>query len=75
MTGQTTRRTKTPAQRAQEAVDVLERRIARLVDKADAARRDVQAIDDEIAENERRLAYARSNPDLSTTPTAPEENA
>jgi hypothetical protein len=70
MTGQTARRTKTPAQRAQEAVDVLERRIARLGEKRAVAAAEVEALDEELEVNRERLAHAQQNPDLPTEGTS-----
>lgn len=70
MTRDTPRQTRTPAQRAQDAIDVLERRIARLTEKRDAAHAEAQTYAADISANESRLAYARQHPDLpTTTPT------
>lgn len=63
----TTRTPKTPQQRAEDAVGVLERRLTKLRVKHARASADLAGLDLEIGENERRLAYAKSNPDLPTT--------
>lgn len=63
-----TRQTKTPAQRAQEAVDVLQRRLTKLRGKARAAREESETHDREARETQARLDYALQNPDLPTQP-------
>jgi uncharacterized protein involved in exopolysaccharide biosynthesis len=63
-----TRQTKTPAQRAQEAVDVLHRRLTKLRAKRQEATDQVEAYSQEIAETDGRLAYALQHPDLPTQP-------
>lgn len=67
------RQSKTPKQRAEEAVGVLERRLTKLSTKRADMVAEREAIDTEINATEARLAYAKQNPDLST-PTTTEEN-
>ena len=64
MTAKATRHTKTPAQRAQETVDVLERRLAKIRTAKDALEKQVRGlVIDEIAVS-KRLDHAKANPDL-----------
>lgn len=72
-----TRQTKTPAQRAQETVDALQRRLTKLRDKARAAREEAEAHDHAAQETQARLDYALKNPDLPAQPkpTTTEEHA
>ena len=67
MTAKATRHSKTPAQRAQETVDVLTRRVAKIRAAKDALEKQVRAlVIDEIAVA-KRLEYALANPDLPKT--------
>jgi len=63
----TPRRTVPAAEKAQEAVDVLERRLAKLRDKAEEYDGQAHAARLEITAVEKRLTYAKANPDLATT--------
>lgn len=65
------RQVKTPAQRAQEAVGVLERRLVKLRAKNKDLDEQVKTVRTEIGEVEKRLAYARKHPDLPTNPGGP----
>ena len=64
MTVKATRHTKTPAQRAQEQVDILGRRLAKIRTAKDALEKQVRGfVVDEIAV-QKRLTHAEANPDL-----------
>ncbi len=69
------RQPKTPKQRAQEALDVEERRVKRLSDKYDSLAEDLEAIDKERTAAIARRDHLKTHPDLkadpatSTTPT------
>jgi len=64
MTDKATRHSKTPAQRAQETVDILERRLAKIRTAKDALEKQVrELVVDEIAVS-KRLDYAEASPDL-----------
>jgi len=64
MTTKAVRHSKTPAQRAQETVDVLSRRLAKIRTAKDALEKQVRGlVVDEIAV-QKRLTYAEANPDL-----------
>lgn len=61
--------TRTPAQRAQEAVDVLTRRVERLRKQHIDAMAALDALAADIQTNQARLDYARNHPDLPARPT------
>lgn len=64
MTDKATRHPKTPAQRAQEQVDILTRRLAKITTaKAalEASARDLALYSDVV---QKRLTYAQASPDL-----------
>lgn len=81
MTTKATRHSKTPAQRAQETVDVLSRRGAKLLSQRVALEKQAVVLASEIEVVTKRLTYAKANPDLpkitdakapSATPTKEE---
>lgn len=55
---------RTPAERAQEAVDVLERRLAKIRTAKDALEKQVRDLATEERAIHKRLDYALANPDL-----------
>lgn len=59
-----TRQRKTPAQRAEEALGVAQRRVDRLVKQTTDARADLEALEQELAEAEARLTYVKADPAL-----------
>lgn len=59
-----TRRTKTPAERAQEAYDVAERIAARLASKGAKARAELDELDRELTAARIRCEYLSHHPDL-----------
>jgi hypothetical protein len=61
------RNTKTPAQRAQETVAVLERRLTKIRTAKDVLERQVAGIKVEELAVSKRLDYAKANPDLPPT--------
>lgn len=64
MTTSPARKTKTVETRAQEAVDVLDRRLTKIRTTKDVHEAQVRALaQDEIAV-QKRLTYAQANPDL-----------
>jgi len=58
------RTVKTAAQRAQEAVDVLERRLGKVKQAKALLERQARELNPEIDAISKRLEYAKSNPDL-----------
>lgn len=58
------RQTKTPAQRAQEALNVAERRCKRLSDAIEHQRSILADYERQHADAERRRRYVSQNPDL-----------
>lgn len=66
MTTKATRHTKTPAQRAQETVDVLTRRLAKIEAAYDAIQKQARDLAPELDAVQDRLTYAKANPDLPT---------
>ena len=64
MTTKATRHPKTPAQRAQETVDVLERRLAKIRTAKDALELQVTNVKVDEINVQKRLDYALANPDL-----------
>lgn len=66
-----TRQTKTPAQRAQEALDLERRKRTRLRKKVDTMRAELALLETELETTEKRVEYLANNPDLPTpTPIA-----
>ena len=81
MTTKATRHPKTPAQRAQETVDVLTRRLAKIRTAKDALELQVTNVKVDEINVQKRLTYAEASPDLpkitdakapSATPTKEE---
>jgi chromosome segregation ATPase len=74
------RQRKTPAQRAQEALGVAQRRVTSITKKLHHAKEEVQTLEAELEEAELRLEYVQRNPDLpeqqtaKPAPTIPKEN-
>jgi cell division protein FtsB len=64
MTAKATRHPKTPAQRAQEQVDVLTRRLAKIKAAYDALQKQARDLAPELDAVQARLTYALANPDL-----------
>lgn len=58
------RKVRTPAQRAQEALDVVDRQIARVKERIIEAERAVGEVKKELAPLEKRREYLAANPDL-----------
>lgn len=63
-----TRQVKSPAQRAQETVDVLQRRIAKLRKQKADLEKQARDVNPEISAVQKRLDYALANPDLPKQP-------
>jgi len=64
MTAKATRHPKTPAQRAQETVDVLDRRLAKILAAQEALNVQARALAPDITAVRKRLDYAKASPDL-----------
>ena len=64
MTVKATRHSKTPAQRAQETVDVLTRRRNKLVEQKNALERQARDLAPELDAVQARPTYAEASPDL-----------
>ena len=64
MTVKATRHSKTPAQRAQETVDVLQRRHAKLLAQRTALEKQAINLATELEVVTKRLDYAKASPDL-----------
>ena len=64
MTTKATRHSKTPAQRAQETVDILTRRRNKLTEQKNALERQARNLAAELDAVQTRLTYALANPDL-----------
>ena len=64
MTAKATRHTKTPAQRAQETVDILTRRRNKLTEQKNALERQARNLAPELDAVQARLTYAEASPDL-----------
>lgn len=58
------RNTRTPAERAVEALEVERRRVGKLADKRDKLQRDLQLVVADLAIAERRRDYLAESPDL-----------
>jgi hypothetical protein len=69
MTVKATRHPKTPAQRAQEQVDILQRRLAKIGIQKIALEHQVHDITTQFDVTQKRLTYALGNPDLPAKPT------
>ena len=63
-----TRQTKTPRQRAEEALAVAERHVKRLATKGTALRKELEAIDTEYDQAVARRDYLTQHPDLQHQP-------
>lgn len=66
-----TRQTKTPRQRAEEALAAAQRRRKRIADKLTTARAQVTTLQTELDEANRRLDYAQADPALPEQPARP----
>lgn len=69
----TARNRKSPAQRAQEALDVAQRRVDLLRDQRNKAESTMKRLDSDLFRAKARLEYVKANPDLpskheTTTP-------
>lgn len=58
------RKVRTPAERAQDALDVVDRQIARVKERITEADAAVAAVKSELLPLERRREYLAANPDL-----------
>lgn len=58
------RQQKTPLQRAEETLGLARRKRDKLHDQAEAARKELEVLDRELGEAERRLDYAKKDPAL-----------
>jgi len=63
------RRTKTPRERAEEALGVEERRVERLEARRDALRAETEEVELEVAIATRRRDFLRQHPDLDPATT------
>jgi len=72
MTTKATRHSKTPAQRAQETVDVLQRRHAKLLSQRTALEKQAVVLASELEAVTKRLDYAKASPDLPVKQPAKE---
>jgi len=61
------RNSKTPAQRAQETVDILTRRRNKLTEQKNALERQARNLAPELEAVTKRLDYAKASPDLPMT--------
>jgi len=64
MTAKATRHSKTPAQRAQETVDVLTRRQVKIAGQKGILEKQVRDLTTELEAVTKRLDYAKASPDL-----------
>ena len=64
MTTRATRHSKTPAQRAQETVDILQRRLVKITTHRTALEKQAVVLASEMATVQARLTYAEASPDL-----------
>ena len=73
MTTRATRHSKTPAQRAQETVDILQRRQVKIAGQKAALEKQVRDLAPELDAVIKRLDYAKASPDLpaKTLPPRP----
>lgn len=69
-----TRTPKTPRQRAEEALAVAERRVARLTKKVAHTRADLEVLEDEWKAAQARRDHLKQHPDLKP-PTNPGDDA
>jgi len=69
MTAKATRHPKTPAQRAQETVDILTRRLSKIKVQKSAVEVQTRALAVEHEAVQTRLTYALANPDLPAKQT------
>jgi hypothetical protein len=68
MTTKATRHPKTPAQRAQETVDVLFRRLTKITAQRVALEKQLSDVVLEVDVVSKRLVYAKASPDLALKP-------
>lgn len=68
------RATRTPAQRAQDALDVVDRQITGVRKRIEKAKAEVKAIASELTPLEKRREYLAANPDLPEQPTQKSPN-
>jgi hypothetical protein len=68
---------KTAQERAQEAVDLSQRKVNKLTERRDNLQRILEAVHDSLAAEERLLDFAKSHPALTqeTAPAAPVTDA
>lgn len=66
-----TRTSKTPKQRAQEALGVAQRRVERITQALNHQRSLVATYEADLADAQARLDYARQDPALTTTSKEP----
>lgn len=66
------RQNKTPRQRAEEALGVAERRLAKAIKKRDAAKAAVSVAEREVTAAESRLRYVQADPALPQTGQDPD---
>ena len=64
MTAKATRHSKTPAQRAQETVDILHRRLLKIAAQKIALEHQTDDITLQFDVTQKRLDYAKASPDL-----------
>ena len=72
MTTKATRHSKTPAQRAQETVDILQRRQVKIAGQKGALEAQHKALVAELEAVTKRLDYAKASPDLPAKQAAKE---
>jgi chromosome segregation ATPase len=65
-----TRQTKTPRQRAEEALGVAERIVKRLAAKKNELASDLRSVDAELEAAERRRDHLKAHPDLQQPTTS-----
>ena len=64
MTVKATRKSHTPAERAQEQVDILQRRLVRITTQRTTLEKQAVILASEVAAVQARLTYAEASPDL-----------
>lgn len=64
MTAKVTRHSKSPAQRAQETVDILQRRQVKIAGQKGVLEQQVRKLTAELEAVTKRLDYAKASPDL-----------
>jgi len=73
MTDKATRHPKTPAQRAQEQVDILSRRLTKITAQRTTLEKQAIILASEMAAVQARLTHAEASPDLPVAKPAAEE--